>query len=159
MQKRLNILEKKMNNILNTLTDYEIKIKMEKNLIKFYKISKLINKTIKIDNYEETEKELDKDLNVKYLCGYERIIFNLSIRLALNNMNIMSRNNFIVIDEGFSAADSVNIHKFSIILETIKKEYDICLLISHIDEIKNQNGNIIKINYNKNTLDSNINII
>ena len=74
-------------------------------------------------------------------------------------MNIMSRNNFIVIDEHFSSADSVNIHKFSIVFELIKKEYDICLLISHIDEIKNQNGNIIKINYDKNTLDSNINII
>ena len=71
-------------------------------------------------------------------------------------MNIITRNNFIIIDEGFSSADSVNIHKFSTILETIKKEYDICLLVSHIDEIKNQNGNIIKINYNKNTHDSSI---
>ena len=40
----------------------------------------------------------------------------------------------------------------------IKRDYDLCILISHIDEIKNQNGNIIKINYNKNTNDSYINI-
>ncbi len=40
----------------------------------------------------------------------------------------------------------------------IKKEYDICILISHIDEIKNQNGKIIKINYSKVSTDSCINI-
>jgi DNA repair exonuclease SbcCD nuclease subunit/DNA repair exonuclease SbcCD ATPase subunit len=153
MEKRLNILEKKMNNILNILSNYEIKIKIEGCNIKFYKLSDVHNKKQKnkIINYEH-------ELNVKHLCGYERIIFNLSIRLALNNMNIMTKNNFIVIDEGFSAADSINIHKFSLILEMIKKEYDICILISHIDEIKNQNGKIIKINYNNTSKDSCINI-
>lgn len=34
-----------------------------------------------------------------------------------------------------------------------------CIIISHIDEIKNQKGNIIKIQYNKNTYDSNIIVI
>ncbi len=153
MEKRLSILEKKMNNILNILSNYEIKIKIEGSNIKFYKLSDVSNKKIKNKtiNYEH-------ELNVKHLCGYERIIFNLSIRLALNNMNIMTKNNFIVIDEGFSAADSVNIHKFSLVLDMIKKEYDICILISHIDEIKNQNGKIIKINYSKVSTDSCINI-
>ncbi len=74
-------------------------------------------------------------------------------------MNIMMKNNFIIIDEGFSAADSVNIHKFPLVLETIKKEYDICILISHIDEIKNQNANIIKIKYDNKTFDSKIELI
>ncbi len=160
MFKRLNILEKKMNNILSVLSNYEIKIRIERvntlNIIKFYKI---INKTENKVKKQLKNDDEDKELNVKNLCGYERIIFNLSIRLALNNMNIITRNNFIIIDEGFSAADSVNIHKFSTILETIKKEYDICLLVSHIDEIKNQNGNVIKINYNKNTYDSSILIV
>ena len=27
----------------------------------------------------------------------------------------------------------------------IRKEYDMCIIISHIDEIKNQKGNMIKI--------------
>jgi len=141
MMKRLNILEKKMNNIISALAGYEIKIKIESKNIKFYKLSK-----------EE------KDINLKSLCGYERIIFNISLRLALNNMNVMIKNNFIIIDESFSGADSTNIHKFSLVIETIKKEYDICILISHIEEIKNQRGNIMKIEYNKNTFDSKINI-
>ena len=37
----------------------------------------------------------NKDINLKSLCGYERIIFNISLRLALNNMNVVVKNNFI----------------------------------------------------------------
>ena len=51
-------------------------------------------------------------------------------------MNILNKNNFIIIDEGFSAADSDNVNKISYLIDVINKEYDICLLISHIDEIK-----------------------
>lgn len=134
----------------------KIKIKIENKNIKFYKISKKHNK-IMIDDFDEVDET--KDINLKSLCGYEKIIFNISLRLALNNMNTIVKNNFIIIDESFSSADSTNIHKFSHILDIIKKEYDMCIIISHIDEIKNQKGNVIKIQYNKNTYDSNINII
>ena len=154
MMKRLNTLEIKMNNIINSLCAYEIKIRIENKNIKFYKLSKKHNKIQIYDDLDDIN-----NINLKSLCGYERIIFNISLRLALNNMNSMIKNNFIIIDEGFSGADSINIHKFSLILDTIKKEYDVCILISHIDEIKNQKGNIIKIEYNKNTLDSKVNII
>jgi len=162
MMKRLNILEIKMNNIISSLAGYTIKIKIESKNIKFYKVSKKQHKIIigeNLNNIADIADTDDKDINLKSLCGYERIIFNISLRLALNNMNVMVKNNFIIIDEGFSGADSTNIHKFSLVLDTIKKEYDICILISHIEEIKNQRGNIMKIQYNKNSLDSYINII
>ena len=123
--------------------------------IKFYKVSKKQNI---ITNNNNNILDNNKDINAKSLCGYERIIFNISLRLALNNMNVMTKNNFIIIDEGFSGADSTNIHKFPLVIETIKKEYDICILISHIEEIKNQRGNIMNIQYNKNSLDSYIKI-
>jgi DNA repair exonuclease SbcCD ATPase subunit len=73
-------------------------------------------------------------------------------------MNVMTKNNFIIIDEGFSAADNDNLLKISYLIDTIKKEYDICILISHIEEIKNQEGNIIKIRFNEKTNDSFIEI-
>ena len=142
MSYKLNILINKMNNILRNLGSYEITTEMNRNGIIFYKI-----------------KDDEPKLNVLKLCGYERIIFNISLRLALNSMNLFYKNNFMVIDEGFSAADNINIHKFQNIMELIKKEYDICILISHIDEIKNTKGKIMKIKYDVNTKDSNINII
>lgn len=157
MIKQLKILETKMNNMINSLADYEIKIKIENKNIKFYKLSKKHNKIVIDEEFDDIDDT--KDINLKSLCGYEKIIFNISLRLALNNMNTIVKNNFIIIDESFSGADSINIHKFSHILEIIKKEYDMCIIISHIDEIKNQKGNVIKIQYNKNTYDSNINIL
>lgn len=156
MAKQLNILEKKMNNMINSLAGYEIKIKIENKNIKFYKLSKKHNKIVMDEDLDDIDDT--KDINLKSLCGYEKIIFNIGLRLALNNMNTTIKNNFIIIDESFSGADSINIHKFSHILDIIKKEYDMCIIISHIDEIKNQKGNIIKIQYNKNTYDSNINV-
>ena len=154
MAKQLNTLEKKMNNMINSLAGYEIKIKIENKNIKFYKLSKKHNKIVIDEDLDDVDDT--KNINLKSLCGYEKIIFNISLRLALNNMNTIIKNNFIIIDESFSGADSINIHKFSHILDIIKKEYDMCIIISHIDEIKNQKGNIIKIQYNKNTYDSNI---
>lgn len=151
MMKQLKILEIKMNNHINVLADYEIKILISNKNIVFYKIPK--------NQYLTDDKDIEKYINLKSLCGYERIIFNISLRLALNNMNVMIKNNFIIIDEGFSSADTFNIHKFPLVFETIKKEYDICILISHIEEIKNQKGNIIRIGYNEKTQDSNINIV
>jgi DNA repair exonuclease SbcCD ATPase subunit len=137
MNKKINILEGKINNTVRNLSNYEIKIEVDKNSIKFYKMM--------------DDKKL---LNVRELCGYERITFNISFRLALNNMNVVTKNNFIIIDEGFSAADTENIQKISYLIDIIKKEYDICILISHIEEIKNQDGKIIKIEYDNKTKDS-----
>ena len=51
-------------------------------------------------------------------------------------MNVMIKNNLIVIDGGISSADSYNIHKFEELLEIIKKDYEICIIISDIDEVK-----------------------
>lgn len=136
---KLNILINKMNNILRNLGNYEITTEMNTEGIVFYKI-----------------KDDETKLNVLKLCGYERIIFNIGLRLALNSMNLYYKNNFMVIDEGFSAADNINIHKFQNIMAMIEKDYDICILISHIDEIKNTRGRIMKINYNPISKDSHI---
>ena len=35
-----------------------------------------------------------KLLNVRELCGFERVSFNIALRVALNSMNIMNKNNF-----------------------------------------------------------------
>ena len=139
--KKINIFESKINNIIRNLSNYEIKIEVDKNNVKFYKIIK------------------NKLLNVRKLCGYERIVFNVGFRLALNNMNVMTKNNFIIIDEGFSSSDQNNLLKIPYLLDVIKKEYEIGIIISHIDEIKNQDGKIINILFNDITKDSLINIV
>ena len=72
MMKRLNTLEKKMNNIINSLAGYEIKIKIESKNIKFYKLSKKHNKIKKEDDLDDIDDK--KDINLKSLCEYETIL-------------------------------------------------------------------------------------
>jgi DNA repair exonuclease SbcCD nuclease subunit/DNA repair exonuclease SbcCD ATPase subunit len=147
MKEQVDILEIKINNILRKLTNYEIVIKINGNKASIYRI------------IPELNGEMKKYLNVSQLCGYERVAFNIGIRIGLNSMNIMTKNNFLIIDEGFSAADNVNIKNFPEIIEVIKKEYEICILISHIDEIKNEKGRKIEIEYDENMKDSKIILI
>lgn len=127
MRKKIVMLVIQMNNILLNLANFEIKMEITKNTAVFYKIIE------------------DKIINVNSLCGYEKIVFNMGMRLALNNMNVVLKNNFMIIDEGFTGADSDNIYKIPYLLDIIKKEYTMCLLISHLEDIKNQDGNKIKI--------------
>jgi len=71
-------------------------------------------------------------------------------------MSVLNKNDFLIIDEGFSAADDQNINNVTHLFEVIKKEYDFCLIISHLSEIKNLNEKKINIEYNENTKDSRI---
>lgn len=158
------LLEKKINNILMNLANYEISIDTSDNDISFYKIIKnkkisVVKKTkskIKIIEDNDITNEEIKLLNVRELCGFERVSFNIALRVALNSMNIINKNNFIIIDEGFSACDEKNITNISYLLEILKKEYDICIIITHINEIKNINERKIEIIRDTKTTDSKI---
>jgi DNA repair exonuclease SbcCD ATPase subunit len=158
---KASILEKRINNTLLNLSNYEIKIDTSDNNISFYKIMENVkNPTSKknksnVQNKEDIDPEV-KLLNVRELCGFERVSFNIALRIALNSMNIMNKNNFIIIDESFSSADDKNINNITYLFETLKKEYDICIIISHLSEIKNLNEKKITIDYDKNTTDSKI---
>jgi ABC-type lipoprotein export system ATPase subunit len=71
-------------------------------------------------------------------------------------MNIINKNNFITINEGFSSADDKNLNNITYLFEILKKEYDMCIIITHINEIKNINERKIEITRDINTLDSKI---
>lgn len=164
LKNKAMVLEKRINNTLLNLANYEIKIDTSDNNISFFKIVKskktVIIKNIKskINIIEEGKGEEDdiKLLNVRELCGFERVSFNIALRVALNSMNVVNKNNFIIIDESFSYADEHNINNITYLFEIIKKEYDLCLIISHLNEIKNLNEKKINIFKDEKTSDSKI---
>ena len=49
----------------------------------------------------------------------------------------LTKNDYLIIDEGFSSCDHKNINKIHIIFDVIRKYYKWCIVISHIDQIKN----------------------
>jgi DNA repair exonuclease SbcCD ATPase subunit len=141
---RMSMLEKRINNVLRKMANYEIVIE---NINKQYVFKK---------NIEDKEGKVIQTLKICELCGYERVAFNIAIRLALNSMSVLSKNNFLIIDEGFSMADQDNINNITHLFEIIKKEYDFCFIVSHLNEIKNLNEKKINIEYNEITKDSKI---
>lgn len=112
--------------------------------------------TITAEKVTKIENREIKHLIISECSGYERTAFNIALRLALNSLNVSNRNNFIFIDEQFSTADHKNLGRVINLLETIKKEYEICIIISHLNEIKEINERKIEIKCDEKTKDSNI---
>jgi DNA repair exonuclease SbcCD ATPase subunit len=117
--KILPIVQHTVNHILGFISDFSIKLE--------YGSSGL--KVMKVDDMQY--------IDASCLCGFERFITNIAFRLAFNQINTKIKTNFLIIDEGFSCCDEDNLNKLKSLFEFIRKKYKWCLVITHIDEIKN----------------------
>lgn len=86
--------------------------------------------------------------NVQLASGFEKFIINLAIRMTLCQISLTSKPNFLIIDEGWSCLDSDNLGNIGAIMNYIKMQYEHVIIISHIDELKNQSDYVININKN-----------
>ena len=68
--------------------------------------------------------------------GAEKTIAAMAIRLALLQVSNLPKCNFMVMDEPGTALDSDNMEGFIRILDMVKSYYDVVLLISHMDALK-----------------------
>ncbi|AYV78804.1 MAG: putative DNA repair protein [Edafosvirus sp.] len=119
-----------INEILSLITDFTIDICRTNNIIKIYK------------------KEGAKLININLVSGFERFIINLAFKITLAKQNTNLRTNYLIIDEGFSCCDEQNSANIKNIFEYVRKNYDFCLLISHLDNIKMICDNSINISKN-----------
>lgn len=86
-----------------------------------------------------------KPYNVQLASGFERFIINLAIRMTLGQISLTAKPNFLIIDEGWSCLDSDNLNNVSTIMNYLKMQYEHVIIISHLDELKNQADYIINI--------------
>jgi len=96
-----------------------------------------------------------KPYNVQLASGFEKFIIELAIRMALGKISLASKSNFLIIDEGWSCLDADNRNNLNSIMNYIKNQYEHVIIISHIEELKNQIDYIISID--KKGADSHIN--
>ena len=129
----------------------------------------MVNFSIKFVFYEEdnTKKENENqrktnlgcvDINICYramkprrvqlACGLERFIIGLAIRMTLCQISLTAKPNFIIIDEGWSCMDSENRNNVSAIMNYIKTQYEHIIIISHLEELKNEADYVINIAIN-----------
>ena len=83
--------------------------------------------------------------DVNCCSGFERFVINLVLRIVIQNISNVSKSNFIGIDEGWGCFDETNLGKVDIIFGILKSYYDFVLIISHIDKLKSDVDQTIRI--------------
>ena len=130
LSKYIKKLEIIINNILMTIVNYKIMIEQDGSELKIFKV------------------ENDIKINTRQLSGNEKFIINIALKCAFNKISISYKSDFMIIDEGFGTCDNEKIEKIPYMFDIIKDEFKLCIVISHIDKIKNMNNKIIEIKKN-----------
>ena len=68
--------------------------------------------------------------------GAEKTLAAIAIRIALLNVSNMPKSNLFILDEPGTALDPENMEGFMRILELVKGYFDVTLLITHIESLK-----------------------
>lgn len=123
-------LETLINNILMSIVDYKVKIEQDIDELRIYKI------------------ENEAMINIRQLSGNEKFLINIAVKSALNNMSVSFKTNFFIIDEGFGSCDEIRLKKINNLLDLLNKEFELCLVISHLDIIKSKKNKEINIRRN-----------
>lgn len=83
--------------------------------------------------------------SVQLASGFEKFIVGLAIRMTLSQISLTAKPNFLIIDEGWNCLDSENLNNVNQIMQYIKTQYEFVIIISHLDQLKDQCDYIINI--------------
>lgn len=90
-----------------------------------------------------------KKRKFKSLSGSEKFRFSLAFRIALSRLNSELYNiplKFFVIDEGFGSLDDANINVVKNTLKLVANQFDLFLVITHVEDLKDTFNTQIIIN-------------
>ena len=68
--------------------------------------------------------------------GAEKTLAAMAIRIAMISVSNMPKCNLMILDEPGSALDEEHLESFTRIMEMLKSYFDICILITHIESLK-----------------------
>ena len=128
IKKKLPVINAEISKVLSNIVDFEVYFEDD---------GARLNVFIKHPKYDPRPIEMGS--------GAEKTIAAMAIRLALLQVSNLPRSNFIILDEPGTALDSENLEGFIRILEMVKSYYDVVLLISHMDALKDVADTIITI--------------
>ena len=136
IKKKIGKLEAEINKILTSIVDFTFQIDLVDNEKKgadlyFYRKFAGAGGHVKVP--------------VRNCSGFEKFIMSIAIRIGLYNISNYMIPNFIIIDEGFGTMDNSNLSKLGAVFENIRQKFELILLITHKEELKEQLKNRIKI--------------
>jgi len=91
--------------------------------------------------------------DIENLSGSERFRQGLALRVALARVNAEMYNTqigFFIVDEGFGSLDPENIDAVRPALQEVAKQFDLFLVITHIEELKDTFDEEIHVRADKN---------
>jgi DNA repair exonuclease SbcCD ATPase subunit len=119
IKQKLPVINNEINKILANVVDYQVF---------------LINDDDKLDIMIKHPKYDPRPLEMG--SGSEKSLASIAIRLAFLNVTSLPKSNFIILDEPGTSLDADNLGGFIRILDLIKGYFDVVLLISHLDILK-----------------------
>ncbi|AYV76419.1 MAG: putative hydrolase [Terrestrivirus sp.] len=124
-KKLIGEIETYANTILSKFSEMTISIELNNT-----------NKKGTIDLYlNKTGQNNEKNILATMASGYEQMCIDIALKLTLSNLNKLQTNIFFA-DESFSCTDNKNIKNISKLLDYIRTQYDVSLIVSHDDNIK-----------------------
>lgn len=140
----LPLIESDVNSILHSMVNFDIEFMFyDEDMLKEQKTKQLKSNMGCVDInicYHDM-----KPYNVQLASGFEKFIIGLAIRMTLCSISLTSKPNFLIIDEGWSCLDSDNLNNIGTIMNYIKTQYEHVIVISHLDEMKDQADYVINI--------------
>lgn len=138
-------IEPEINSILHSMTNFSIEIIVNDDPSDGQKQIKSNIGCIDVNIVHSNK----KPYKAQQGSGFERFIIGLAIRMALCQISLSAKPNFIIIDEGWSTMDTDNMSNIGSILATIRQKYEYIIVICHNEEMKNHLDYIINIGKNK----------
>ena len=122
------IIEEEVNDILAQIVEFKIMFELDGKNINTYIV------------YSQ-----DKSWPLELTSGMEKFISSLAIRTALVNVSNLPRPNFLAIDEGLGNLDSENLNSLFMLFTFLKSQFDLLMIISHLDSVRDIVDNLIDI--------------
>ena len=119
IKKKLPLINNEIAKVLTNVVDFEVF---------FEENGKRLNIFIKHPKHDARPLELGS--------GAEKSIAAMAIRLALLNVSTLPKPNLFILDEPGTSLDEENMEGFVRILDLIKSYFNVVLLISHLDTLK-----------------------
>ena len=126
--KVIPIIEEEVNDILAQIVEFKIMFELDGKNINTYIV------------YSE-----EKTWPLELTSGMEKFISSLAIRTALVNVSNLPRPNFLAIDEGLGNLDSDNLNSLFMLFTFLKSQFDLLMIISHLDSVRDVVDNLIDI--------------
>ena len=119
IKKKLPAINDEVSKVLANVVDFDVFFENDGNKLDIF---------IKHPKYDARPIEMGS--------GAEKTIAAMAIRLALLSVSNLPKSNIFILDEPATALDEENMEGFIRILDMVKNYYQVVLLISHVDSLK-----------------------